>query len=73
MTSVADSLWELAMSLTTEERRQPAYDLLETLEEKEPGYDEAWQEEIERRLADPAEAWIPAEEAFEQLFGKREL
>jgi putative addiction module component (TIGR02574 family) len=74
MTSVADDVWQRAMTLTVEQRRKLAYDLLETLEEKEPGYNEAWQQEIDRRIREDDEHpddVVSMEEAEEVLFGRK--
>jgi putative addiction module component (TIGR02574 family) len=49
--TTAESLLKEAMQLSSDERELLAIELFASLE-KEPGYDEAWEAEIERRIAD---------------------
>jgi putative addiction module component (TIGR02574 family) len=47
--TTAERLLQEAMQLSSDERELLAIELFATLE-KEPGYDEAWETEIERRI-----------------------
>ena len=66
-----DSLFEQAMELGPTDRQDPTVRLVDALPvEKDPGYDEAWGEELDRRWAehdaDPGSA-IPVEEFMAEL------
>jgi putative addiction module component (TIGR02574 family) len=65
---------EAALQLNDEERREVAQKLMESLLEDE-GYEEAWAEEIARRLKEAdehPERLIPWEEARRMIFEGRE-
>ena len=49
--TTAERLLQQAMQLSSDERELLAIELFATLE-KEPGYDEAWEAEIEQRIDD---------------------
>ncbi len=49
--TTAERLLQEAMQLTSDERELLAVELFASLE-KEPGYDEAWEAEIRRRIGD---------------------
>lgn len=49
--TTAERLLQEAMQLTSDERELLAVELFASLE-KEPGYDEAWEAEIQRRIDD---------------------
>jgi len=74
MTDRADAVLKQAMGLADAERAEIAGALLESLEPSlDTGVDEAWREEVRRRLeqldAGSAEL-IPWEEVREQLFAR---
>jgi putative addiction module component (TIGR02574 family) len=75
--SPVERLYRKAMELPGEERERLTEWLLnarhEVSCEKEPGYDEAWDAEIKRRIDDMEsgeEPGIPLEEAMTQIFGR---
>jgi hypothetical protein len=70
MDDEAEELLARALALAPEQRRLIAYELLATLDD-EVGYHEAWQAEVERRMTDDEDAWVPMEAAGEMLFGPR--
>ena len=49
--TTAERLLKEAMQLSSDEREQLARELLASIE-KEPGYNEAWEAEIKRRIED---------------------
>ena len=60
---------EAAMQLSEEERQALAWELIDSVQ-KEPGYDEAWAEEIARRLEELDSGrveLIPAEVVLAEL------
>lgn len=69
MTDIAEQLKQKLSQLSGEDRAELARYLLETLEEDpELQWEQAWSEEIRRRVAEVesgADEGIPAEEAFE--------
>ena len=69
MAKTVDQVRDDAMQLSDDDRLVLGEQLLATVP-PEPGYEEAWTQEIERRLRDFDEGrtkGIPAEEVFEQL------
>ncbi len=75
--TTAERLLQEAMQLTSDERELLAVELFASLE-KEPGYDEAWGAEIERRIKeidDGTVEMIPGDrvmaELRERLRGRR--
>ena len=67
--TTAERLLKEAMQLSSDEREQLAMELLASIE-KEPGYDEAWEAEIERRLKeidDGTVEMIPGEQVMTEL------
>ena len=69
MAKTVDEVREEAMQLNDDDRLVLGEQLLATVP-PEPGYEEAWTEEIERRLEDFEEErtqGIPADEVFERL------
>ena len=70
MTSVA-ALYDQAMELTADDRAVLVELLVETIREKDPGYDEAGADAFDRRMAehdaDPDSA-IPWDEAMNKIF-----
>ena len=79
MTQTASSLEELfarVAALSTRERTTLARWILESIEseqaEKDPGYDEAWDAEIRRRIKEAdehPETLLSYQEAMEEVFG----
>lgn len=70
MTSVG-ALYEQAMELSPGDRAVLMELLSETLLEKEANYDEAWREELDRRIAEHdanPDSAIPWDEAMEKIF-----
>ena len=66
-----ESLFQQAMALPEPERAELAQRLSDTVCEKAPGYDEAWREEIERRMAEHDSGQSPAvpwDEAIDRIF-----
>ena len=67
--TTAERLLKEAMQLSSDEREQLAMELLASIE-KEPGYDAAWEAEIERRLKeidDGTVEMIPGEQVMTEL------
>jgi putative addiction module component (TIGR02574 family) len=67
--TTAERLLQEAMQLTSDERELLAIELFASLE-KEPGYDEAWEAEIQRRLKeidDGTVELIPGETVMAEL------
>jgi putative addiction module component (TIGR02574 family) len=67
--TTAERLLQQAMQLSSDERELLAIELFATLE-KEPGYDEAWEAEIERRIKeidDGTVEMIPGEHVMAEL------
>jgi putative addiction module component (TIGR02574 family) len=67
--TTAERLLQEAMQLSSDERELLAIELFASLE-KEPGYDEAWEAEIERRLKeidDGTVEMIPGEQVMAEL------
>ena len=68
--TTAERLLQEAMQLSSDERELLAIELFASLE-KEPGYDEAWEAEIERRTKEVDEGTvelIPWSEVRKQMF-----
>lgn len=57
MSTAAEELLAQALKLAPEEREMVAVELLGSLE-KDPGYDDAWDAEIKRRIAE-ADSGVP--------------
>jgi putative addiction module component (TIGR02574 family) len=67
--TTAERLLQEAMQLSSDERELLAIELFASLE-KEPGYDEAWEAEIERRIKeidDGTVEMIPGEQVMAEL------
>ena len=67
--TTAERLLQEAIQLPSDERELLAVQLMASIE-KEPGYDEAWEAEIERRLKeidDGTVEMIPGEQAMNEL------
>ncbi|CAM3713361.1 addiction module protein [Roseateles saccharophilus] len=70
MTTLVDELSQKALELPPEERVRLAEQLLATVHEIDAGVEAAWDQEIERRLAeinDGTAKLIPAEEVFAEV------
>lgn len=66
-----ESLFQQAMALPEPERAELAQRLSDTVCEKAPGYDEAWREEIEYRMAEHDSGQSPAipwDDAIDRIF-----
>ncbi|MBI5948031.1 MAG: addiction module protein [Chloroflexi bacterium] len=73
--TTAEQLFTAAMQLSPEEREALAGRLLGSLDEdRDPGYEEAWAAEIERRLKDHDAGdgdWVEWDEALAAMFPER--
>lgn len=70
MSTLVKELSRKALSLSPEERVQPAEELLATVQQVDPEVEAAWDEEIRRRIAEIENGTaklIPAEEVFVEL------
>ncbi len=70
--TTSDELYNAAMDLSIEERLALANRLFESAyDEKEPGYDGAWDEEVKRRLDEidsGAVTMIPGDQVRREMF-----
>jgi putative addiction module component (TIGR02574 family) len=76
MASKIEEIKKKALHLSVQERASLAVDLIRSLDEKmDPDAEEAWKEEVERRVRDYREGkvqGIPAEEVFRKLRSRLE-